>query len=200
MITLDSSFQSSPSFHDPLGMLQACHRRIERFLGTIAAIAEQEREGPLNESAQEALTQTLHYFEVGVPRHSQDEEVSLIPRLAEHLTAAERRTVERIEREHADLDALHAELNALGRQLHVAGRFEDEAQRSRFGVLVGTLQAIYIEHIRLEDEELFPAAASRLEAETIAEVGAEMASRRGIDWEAQRDLLAAFDRRPWIVK
>jgi hemerythrin-like domain-containing protein len=200
MITLETSFRSSPTFHDPLGMLEACHRRIELALRKIAAIAEREREAPLNDSAQLALSEVLHYFEVGVPRHAQDEELSLIPRLNERLTAAERQTVERIEREHATLDGLHAELNALGRRLQATLRFQSQAQRSRFGELIGSLQAIYTEHIRLEDEELFPAAAGRLEAETIAEVGAEMASRRGIDWEAQRGLLADFDRRPWARK
>lgn len=197
MIPLDLSFRPSATFDDPLGMLAACHRRIERALEMIAAIAEREREGPLNESAQTALNQVLHYFQVGVPRHAQDEDRSLFPRLEPCLTDAERQTVERIAREHAALEQLHGELDALGRELLAALRFDTDAQRCRFGELIRTLQAIYTEHIRLEDEELFPAAASRLDAGTVAEVGDEMARRRGLDWETQRGVIEGFDRRSW---
>jgi hemerythrin-like domain-containing protein len=184
-------FEPSPAFDDPLGMLQACHRRIERALDVMERIVALEREGPLDDRARQALRQTLHYFRVGVPRHAADEEESLFPRLqglGDIGGAAN--TPDYLAAEHEVLDSVHQELDALGEELLAAGRLDGDEKRGRFGLLVQRLRTIYREHIRVEDEELFPAAARALDAEALESVGAEMAARRGIDLAQHRKTLA----------
>ena len=74
-------FEMSPTFEDPLGMLRACHRRIERALDALQLLVEREQQEGLGEGARESLRQILHYFATGVPRHAKDEEESLFPRM-----------------------------------------------------------------------------------------------------------------------
>jgi hemerythrin-like domain-containing protein len=192
-------FQQAPAFDDPLGMLRACHRRIERALDVTERVAAMERAGPLHDAACEALRQTLHYFATGVPRHSADEDESLFPRLraagSDVLHAAEH-----LSEEHAELDALHRELDSLAQELLARQAFESGAARERFGEVVGRLRGIYNEHIRREDEEVFPAAKSALAEEELDAVGAEMAARRGIDWSRHRAVLAELEARPWLTR
>jgi hemerythrin-like domain-containing protein len=188
---------TSPTFDDPLGMLRACHRRIEQALERIARVAELERAGPLDERARTALRQVLHYVATGVPRHAADEEESLFPRLKE---ARQEQACAALAHEHQALDAAHAELEALGQALLRAGRFVDAADRERFSQVIAFLNATYAAHIRVEDDEVFPAAAEAVAADDLDRIGAEMAARRGIDWEQRRQVLQQLDDRPWLKR
>jgi hypothetical protein len=60
---------------------------------------------------------------------------------------------------------------------HQALPASDEEQLHR---LLHDLRDIYARHILLEDSELFPLAARVLEPAQLAQVGAEMAQRRGL--------------------
>jgi hemerythrin-like domain-containing protein len=203
-------FEMAPTFDDPIGMLRACHRRIERALDVIARVAASEKDGPLNAEAQEALRRTLHYFGTGVPRHAADEEESLFPRLRaaarEGFVAGESRRLsmtaalprlEALEREHILADSLHQELDTLGETLLECGRFADPNDRTRFGDLIQQLRQLYQKHIRIEDEELFPLAEKVVSAAEQDAVGTEMAGRRGIDRQRHRALLTELEGRPW---
>src|SRR5215813_12965034 len=67
-------------FTDPTGLLSDCHRRIEMFLGSIAAVAE-VIDRPASEQVRGALESALRYFRQAAPKHTSDEEESLFPRL-----------------------------------------------------------------------------------------------------------------------
>src|SRR5262249_61712792 len=84
-----------PSFDDPIGMLEACHRRIERHLETLArasAALAADAQGALA-----ALAEVLGYFDQAGVRDKEDEEVSLFPRVMGEDTAA---VLRRLEDEH----------------------------------------------------------------------------------------------------
>jgi hemerythrin-like domain-containing protein len=193
-------FQMAPTFDDPLGMLRACHRRIERALAVIERIALREEEAALDEPTRDALRQTLHYFATGIPRHAADEEESLFPRVGAALLEgdlATARSMECLAHEHSLADQAHRELEALGKKLLEAGRFERPEERARFQELITTLQRLYQEHIRLEDEDLLPLAASLIDGQQREAIGREMAARRGIDWEQHRQAVARLEAHPW---
>jgi hypothetical protein len=112
----------------------------------------------------------------------------------EHSTPA---ALERLAREHAVADEAHQALDALGRKLLESGRFEVPEERARFQELIATLQALYGEHIRREDDELLPLAAGLIDAPQREAIGREMAARRGIDWEQHRRAVLQLEDRPW---
>ena len=71
----------APSFDDPLGMLAACHRRIERHLATLARLQRHLAENGCDTDARIAARNLLRYFDSAAPNHHADEEASVFPRL-----------------------------------------------------------------------------------------------------------------------
>jgi hemerythrin-like domain-containing protein len=169
-------------FTDPVGVLRDCHRRIERFLRVLRTLGEEADGGPLPAERRKALETSLRYFREGAPRHVEDEEASLFPRLRRQndaKAAPALATVERLEKDHATVGAWHREVDALGNRWLQQGVLAP-ASISRFRQLTAQLSGLYEEHIRVEEDELFPRAASILPEKDLTAMGQEMAERRGL--------------------
>jgi hemerythrin-like domain-containing protein len=166
------------SFDEPLGLLSDCHRRVERFLGVLDIVGRDAPTDTLPTKFEEGLRAALDYFRDAAPLHTQDEEDSLFPRITHSAEAAD--IIERLETDHQFTDSFHAGVESLGRTWLEQGLLSSE-QRGQFMNCVQTLRKLYQEHIRVEDEELFPLAATLLDNFAIEEIGIEMAARRGLD-------------------
>lgn len=167
------------SFSDPTALLSDCHRRIEMFLGTLEQIAV-EVEHPLSDDSRRALKSALRYFREAAPKHTADEEDSVFPRLrqsgdAEMKTALT--TLEALERDHRRADSLHAQVDVLGKRCLQQGRLSPTEAR-HFREAVAELASIYKDHIRVEDDQIFPIAARLLSQADKAIIADEMAHRR----------------------
>lgn len=170
------------SFADPLGLLQDCHRRIERFLGVIVVVISETNGGHLDDGQRTALDTALRYFREAAPKHTEDEELSLFPRLrAQGGAAAEEAfsTLDRLEADHVAAKDWHEELDTLG-QRWLSAELLGEQDSSRFRELAGQLSDLYERHINVEDNELFPKAHSILARKHLTAIGHEMAKRRGL--------------------
>lgn len=173
--------QGQPGFDRPLELMSDCHRRIEGFLGVFARVLDRYGSRELDEEGRVALRTAQRYFRVGAPKHTEDEEHSLFPRLRE-LGRDDLRDLleaaERLEREHAEAETLHASVDA-----RVAGWLESgRLSRTDSDAIAADLERLdrlYAEHIGFEDEVLFPAAARALGADALRRIGEEMAARRG---------------------
>jgi hemerythrin-like domain-containing protein len=177
----------SPTFRQPLELLSDCHRRVESFLRALIIVAEQAKGGVLDARQREALETALRYFREAAPKHTADEEESLFPRMRELGDDATREALEKIqslEGDHRAAAGDHLLIEELGQKwLANNGLPPDETNR-----LAGSLQrvaAIYERHISIEDNEIFPLAAKVVPPEKLAEVGREMAKRRGQDPDRQ---------------
>ena len=173
-----------PGFDQPLGLLSDCHRRIENFLGIMIRVLERSEQGqkPLAADEREALEAALRYFAVAAPRHTQDEEESLFPRLrasGQPEAHAALARIEALEEDHRHADAMHEEVKQLCRRWLDAGPLPPADVR-RLGDLLRDLRDTYARHIALEDSEVFPLAGRVLNPQQLAEVGREMAQRRGL--------------------
>ena len=167
------------SFSEPTGLLSDCHRRIEMFLGSLVRVAPL-LEKPLDADARTAMETSLRYFREAAPKHTADEEESLFPRLRK----MENREIEAalgaldpLERDHRRADSLHAQVDRLGRKCLENGTLSSEDARE-FAQAVTELESIYKEHIRIEDELVFPVAGKVLSLSDKAAIAAEMAARR----------------------
>jgi len=169
------------SFSDPLGLLSDCHRRIEHFLGLLITVTADARGGTLSGEQREALEAALRYFREAAPKHKEDEERSLFPRMRESRDEQVRgalATIATLEEDHVVVDRGHAEADALlDRWLTEASLPATDAQR--LVIVLEELQAIYQRHIAIEDHDVFPLAGRILDPSTIAALGREMATRRG---------------------
>lgn len=167
-------------FHEPLGLLQDCHRRIERFLGALQRVAEAG--GPLGPAERHALEASLRYFREAAPHHTQDEEVSLFPRLRASADPRARTALARLgqlEADHVRAGALHAETEALFDRWLAEGTLPAE-ESARLRERMAELAGLYAAHIALEDAEVFPLAGEVLAPEELSALGREMASRRNL--------------------
>ena len=172
-------------FDSPLGLLSDCHRRIERFLSVLVTIANHRGGAPLPHEDRAALEAALRYFSTAAPRHSADEEQSLFPRLRsshDPQARAALETLERLEVDHRAADRHHATVDALSRRWLSVGTLAAEEVAALLEHLTA-LEDLYRGHIRVEDEELFPAAGRVLSAEALEAVGREMAERRGVPFK-----------------
>ena len=180
LVTIGQS--ADHGFDTPLGLLSDCHRRIERFLSMLVAVADARRGAELTPQDRDALSAALHYFRTAAPRHSADEEHSLFPRLrsASHPDArAALQRLDVLEAEHRVAEDHQDAVDVLGRRWLRQGTLRAGDARSLREHLVA-LERLYYRHIGVEDRELFPAAERLLTAADLEAVGREMAARRDV--------------------
>jgi hemerythrin-like domain-containing protein len=184
-VTIGKKLESD--FSNPIGMLGDCHRRIERFLAGLIAIAEQARGGSIPPAHREQFAAGLRYFREAAPNHTLDEEESLFPRLLEHKdshTRAVLDTLTHLETQHIRARDRHSIVDRLGGEWLSQGALSP----TDFDLLITNLHELrsdYQEHITFEDQTVFPLAAEVLNPEELAAVGLEMASRRGLRKQEQ---------------
>lgn len=169
-------------FDQPLGLLSDCHRRIESFLAVLLRVADQAEGGSLSPPQRQALETALTYFRSAAPRHTEDEEHSLFPRLRQSDDPRVRAALARIqalEADHRSADAAHQEIEALGQQWLDRNQLPSDATQ-RLRQLLISLQDLYRRHIDIEDRDIFPLASRILSQDALAAVGQEMARRRNL--------------------
>lgn len=174
--------QTQADFTEPIQLLMDCHRRIENFLGMLQKVVDRFGDSELNDEARRALAAALDYFAHAAPNHTADEEESLFPRLRQTQDDALASVIEQaaaLERDHRHAEEMHARVERVGRAWLSNGRL-DRADLERIREDLRLLSALYAAHIALEDEQLFPAASSALDQASLADMGCEMAQRRGL--------------------
>lgn len=163
-------------FDDPIGMLKDCHRRIESFLGILFQVCRRAQGRALSDEERQAVEAALRYFVQSGPRHNEDEEQSVFPRLRAG-SAAAAEDVQRLETEHHEATAHHDEVALLYARWIADGRLSAEDE-SRLLSLTGQLERLYTKHIRIEEEVVFPQAAAQFNQQTLGEIGEEFKARR----------------------
>lgn len=180
-MSLQIGEQPLPTFQDPLALLSDCHRRIERFLRDLITVVEQARGGRLSPVQRDALETALRYFREAAPRHTQDEEESLFPRMRSAATPGCRKALDqlaRLESDHQTAVEGHVMVEQLGRQWLNAGQLST-SETGLLANILNRLRATYDRHIAIEDQEVFPVAGRVLTSSEIEAIGREMARRRG---------------------
>ena len=164
---------AAPGFDDPLGVLRACDRRIERQLATRDRLLRHLPEHHADADARAAATAIMRYFDTAAINHHADEEQSLFPRLVKAAPDV-RDLARRLEREHATLAARWARLRPLLSAIVARGGAYLPVKD------VDLFCAAYAAHIACEEGELLPRAEQVLAAKDMAAIGAEMAARRDV--------------------
>lgn len=168
-------------FDNPIGLLGDCHRRIENFLQVLHRVAHEARGASLTGEQREAFDRALTYFRTGAPRHTADEEDSLFPRLREIDAGREAlEQVERLQQDHLRAAEWEQRVQELGSRWLAAGSLPPDGAAALCETL-DRMRELYRDHIALEDSRLFPLADRVLDPQAKAEIGREMAGRRGLD-------------------
>jgi len=171
-----------PDYTDPLRLLVHCHERIETQLSSLERAAEILRVGDRRSLTIvfAAIDGAVAHFAVPGIKHTEDEEVSLFPRLRQHGGPAGTDVIAamaELESQHRSAEELHSEFDAFVVTLPRDGS-ADARELDCFGGLVASLTTLYRPHITLENNVVFPAAARILPAGEIQALGEEMRARR----------------------
>jgi hemerythrin-like domain-containing protein len=157
-----------PSFDDPVAFLTACHRRLLERLTAL------ERAAAVPGAALDVLAEFVRHFDGAGVRHTDDEEASVFPRLA---GAGLGELLAALEAEHRAAEAVYLAARTCVNRLLAAPELA-AAIGPELAVHAAALAAMYREHIRREEAELFPAISALPPAELRA-IGIEMRLRRG---------------------
>jgi len=165
---------AAPDFRDPLGLLRACHQRIEKQLQTLEKAEVHIREKGLDAEARKALGAVFRYFSTAGQHHHQDEEQDLFPRLArQSLKLAD--VVHRLRRDHKAMEAAWQELAPL---LENPTTITEDPER--FAASIATMAERYRKHIIVEEADLLDIAQHIFSSDELREIGSAMAERRGM--------------------
>jgi hemerythrin-like domain-containing protein len=122
-------------------------------------------------------------FREAAPKHTADEEQSLFPRLRAvrgeqgELVFSE---MDKLENDHQWAESLHAEVDRLGGK-YLQDRVLCESEAAEFLNAVESLAEMYQRHIIVEDNSVFPFAASVLSQTDKLTIAQEMAKRRKVE-------------------
>lgn len=162
---------------DAVDLLQDCHGRIRHF--TAVAVRLCEAQAPNPAEVRDAAGAVHRYYAIALSLHEEDENLSTYPRLfaavpAGHLS----RALDDMVAQHAEIDALVAELIPLwGGLVEQPERLEE--WKTAMEPRVRRLQQLWLVHLALEEETIFPAMRQFLGAEPLAAILDEMKRRRG---------------------
>ncbi|MDT8388261.1 MAG: hemerythrin domain-containing protein [Thiogranum sp.] len=163
----------APDFNDPLGLLLACHQRILSRCEMLEKLVPHIAEHGVDNEARSTIRNISQYFSTAAVHHTQDEEVDLFPVLnRQSLKLAD--IVYRLHKQHAELQILQDRiLAALKNSSALPGNAD-------FADAVGQFCALYREHIKSEEKELFSIARHILSSQQIEDLGDAMARRRRV--------------------
>lgn len=170
MIRAEALFAPKPersSLEAPLDHLKACHRRIEERLELMERAAAH-----LETNRQEALAafeSAFRFMDTAGMLHTEDEEMSVFPRLKTRLERGELSYLAGLEHDHTEAHRLYTELKAT---YSASGPVEQVAG------LVSRLTTLYRSHIASEDQVLQEYAAQHLDDADLRSIAAEMKARR----------------------
>ena len=171
-----------PNFADPLGLMSHCHRKIEGYLAGLASSGEILLAGRPAELAWafQVIDAARGHFATRAPKHTEDEEVSLFPRMREyggHEAEEALAALAALETEHRVAEGVHSEFDELVGWLPRDGS-AGVKEIDLFNELVTELADLYRPHIRIEDEIIFPTAARVVPSDMLLIIGDEMRERR----------------------
>jgi hypothetical protein len=160
----------------PVEALLACHQRIRHFTSLAAALATTP--GASLQEIAEVARAVGRYFELALPLHAADEDLSVAPRLLargadEPLWMA----LQTMSAQHVSSDATLVEALPLWRRV-AADPAALAAQAARLGELARALAAHWEDHLGMEETIIFPAITARLDDAERAAMLAEMRARR----------------------
>ena len=164
-------------FDDPLEMLFACHRHIERQLETLKRLRAHIGAHGVDAEASAAAQAILRYFLKAGVNHHEDEEHDLFPLLAQRITDPGERA--RFDRFRETLEQDHRRLEGAWQRL----------RRPLEGIAEGLTRNLpetdvhayvdaYAHHILIEEKSLQEFCTRWLDDGDLRELGTAMAARR----------------------
>jgi len=176
-VSLPGMHSPGAGFDQPFELLDACHDRVRRSLDLLARLRAYLRDKGCDDSARQAARDVLRYFDIAAPLHHEDEELHVFPPLLAGGDAALTALVQQLQQDHVRMAERWA--GARGALLDMAEARTDAFTPEQQAAL-DAFNACYADHLRHEDDSIYPAARALLGMDIQQAMGREMAARRGV--------------------
>ena len=166
-------------FEQPFEMLSACHDRVRRSLALLGRLCDHLARNGVDVQARHAAADVLRYFSIAAPAHHEDEERHIVPALQARGDEASLRSAQRMLDDHFAIRTGWARLAPLLHGVNAGDAPQDAALEAAAREFI----AMHDDHLMLEDELAFPAAAEQIAGEgsqAVDAMGREMAGRRNV--------------------
>jgi len=172
-----SLFSTVVGFDDPLEMLLACHRRIERQLETLERLQAHLQTHGMDADASLAAQSVLRYFVRAAEHHHEDEEKDLFPLLEMRIPAGEEKARFNALRENLEADhaAVREQWSRLRKPLEAIA---DGIPRALPAADVQRFVSAYRAHIAVEEGALQDLFARWIDDSDRGALGRSMRARR----------------------
>lgn len=169
---MDLLTKKGPPPETTVDLLLACHARIRHF--TLLARKLATADAP-DEQLADAARALCRYFGRALPLHSQDEDLSVRPRLETHGVAV--RYADAMTAQHEDIHRLLDQLLVIW-ELVAEGPGLRNAYRDKLEDRSRRLAELFERHLAMEEEHVFPALREVLTPEQDQAIVREMRARR----------------------
>lgn len=177
-VSLPGMHTPGAGFDQPFELLDACHERVRRSLALLQRLRQYLREQGCDDSARQAACDVLRYFDMAAPLHHQDEELHVFPALLKPPADAQLvALVQQLQADHVRMAACWASAR---QPLQALADGSAQAFTEPEDAALDAFLACYADHLRNEDERVYPAAQARLSPEQQRTMGADMAGRRDV--------------------
>lgn len=168
----------APDFGDPLGLLSACHRRIESQCATLLRLPDHITAHGTDEACRQAASNILKYFNTSGKSHHADEESDVFP-LIEAYARAECNTklqslIQELRDDHVAMDDAWQDLAFFLEKLTDGRQVWPET------LPVARFVTLYRTHMAKEDKHIFSYARDKFTIDQLSELGNKMAMRRNV--------------------
>ena len=161
----------------PFELMEACHQRVQRTLDLLDRLQRHILDRGCDADARSAAQDVTRYFDLAAPHHHKDEELHVFPVLLAGSDTVLHGLVRRLQSEHHLMELSWQ----AARQVLV--RISDE-QAPGWRLLphetqcLSNFSALYGQHIQVEEQQVYPAAAAKLSPADLVAMGHEMGTRR----------------------
>jgi pyridoxamine 5'-phosphate oxidase len=170
-------------FDQPLALWRACHERVRRMIGLIQRLAAHLETSSIDTDARTTATSIHRYFDEAAPRHHEDEEEDLFPRLRNRLERLDPEQAKKVTDALATLEADHKDLSAMWHMLREPlAHIEHGKAATLDEATIALFVSRYRAHMEIEETIIEPALKRLLTKRDIEAIGKTMAQRRGVDW------------------
>lgn len=161
--------------HQPFDLLDSCHQQVEIRLRKLDELLAHVESHGIDERAQ-AWARDIFTFFMGTAReHHQDEERHVFPAM---LASGQAELIEAAMRLQQDHGWIEEDWLALAPQIESIAAGYNWFNLEQLRLAVPVFQALYRDHMALEESLAYPEVKARIGARDLEGMGREMASRR----------------------
>lgn len=163
--------------------LDSTHREIMAQLAHLSPLVDAIESEGLHTANRDKARRILQYFNTKVRQHHVDEEKHIFPTL---LNSANTEVVDAMQRLAQDHGWLEETWGQIATSLDAAANGDLWFDTPELRHALEVFEALYLDHIMLEESVAYPKAKKRLQAFDSAGMGREMAARRAAAMLARR--------------